>query len=225
MIEAMSALSTSPTPRAPAERTPRIAGLLLAGGRGSRFDPSGRTDKLLASVNGRPIAVQSAELLVSACDPCFAILPPGKPELRNALESQGLQIVVSDKVREGMGASLSAGVQAILAYCQPDAIVVALADMPAIRHATLSALLDAWQDDAGGHLAAAPFFQGRRGHPVIFDARMFPQITALSGDRGAASLLGAMPILVFDIDDPGVLTDVDTAGDLASLNATPDQTP
>jgi molybdenum cofactor cytidylyltransferase len=192
--------------------------LLLAGGRGSRFDPDGRTDKLLAAWRDQPIASHSAGFLSSACDPCFAILPPGKPELALLLESKGMHTVVSDKVHEGMGASLAAGVKAILERGQPDAIVIALADMPSIRCSSLSMLLDAWRQDDGRHLVAAPFFKGRRGHPVIFDARMFPQIMDLTGDRGAAVLLREVPILAVDIDDPGVLRDVDRAEDLASLN-------
>jgi molybdenum cofactor cytidylyltransferase len=238
MIDAMSAKSESEFPachapggeaesaafRAPGGKAARIAGLLLAGGRGSRFDPSGRADKLLAPWHGRPIASHAAQLLASACAPCFAILPPEKPALRELLESMGLQTVVDDKVREGMGVSLATGVRAILAFCQPDAIVVALADMPAIRCATLSTVLAAWRLDAGHHLAAAPFYKGKRGHPVVFDARLFPKITALTGDRGAASLLGAVPILVIDIDDPGVLQDVDTEADLSTLDHSPNQT-
>jgi len=215
-------MTASFTPRTHQARAPRIAGLLLAGGRGSRFDPSGKADKLLAPWLGRPIAAWSASLLRSACDPCFAILPPGKEALRKTLENEGLLTIVDEKVREGMGASLAAGVQTVVARCQPDAIVVALADMPTIQSSTVSTLLEAWQADEGRHLAAAPFFEGKRGHPVVFGRPLFPRLAALSGERGAGAIIEALQILVVDINDPGVLRDVDTVDDLARVDQSPD---
>lgn len=211
----MTARPESPTAAA---RAPLIAGLLLAGGRGSRFDPSGQSDKLMVGWRGQPLASHAAQLLKSACDPCLAILPPGKPALKALLMREGLGTVVSDKVLDGLGASLAAGVHELVQRVQPDAIVVTLADMPAIRHSTLAKLIDAWRERGGPGLAAAPFFGDQRGHPVIFGSDLFSSLNALTGDRGAGQMLAPSRLLAIAVDDPGVLRDVDTIEDLKRMD-------
>jgi len=211
-------MSASPQSHSPAARLPLIAGLLLAGGRGSRFDPSGHSDKLMARWRGLPLASPAAQLLRSACDPCLAILPPGKPELQALLEREGFDILVSEKVYDGLGASLAAGVDELVRRVAPDAIVVALADMPAIQRSSLLTLIDAWRGRGGHDTAAAPFFDGQRGHPVIFGSGLFGMLSALTGDRGAGQALASSRLLAIEVDDPGVLRDVDTIEDLKRMD-------
>ena len=68
----------------------------------------------------------------------------------------------------------------------------------------------------GGAAAAAPQFDGRRGHPVLFTAALYPRLLALSGDRGAASVLQSLgdTLALVDAPDDGVLFDVDRPSDL-----------
>ena len=65
---------------------------------------------------------------------------------------------------------------------------------------------------------AMPVHQGRRGHPVGFAARFVPALGALEADQGARTLLRQHDEQIREIavDDPGILTDVDTAADLAA---------
>ena len=56
--------------------------------------------------------------------------------------------------------------------------------------------------------------RGRRGHPVGFSAELYSELVALSGDEGARRLLARYPAFGVEIDDPGVLIDVDTEADL-----------
>ena len=92
--------------------------------------------------------------------------------------------------------------------------VVALADMPWIRSG---------HDRAGrrarsrsGAALAAPFHRGRRGHPVGFGKACGPSSPRCGGDEGAKSVVAAhaSAMLRIDVDDPGVLRDVDTPQDL-----------
>lgn len=211
-------MSNQAKPLSREAQSPRIAGLLLAGGRGSRFDPAGQADKLLAIWHGLPLAVHVARLLKSACDPCVAVMPPGKESLRSLLEAEGVIPVVSGNVLSGLSASVAVGVHAVCADAPPDAIVVALGDMPSIRESTLLAVLQAWRSRGGRDFAAAPFFSGKRGHPVVFGAAYFDILTSLSGDRGAAQILASSRLIPVEVDDPGVLHDIDTVEDLARMN-------
>lgn len=189
-------------------------GLLLAGGRGSRFDASGQRDKLLAVIDGEPVAVRAARCLASVCAQSFAVLPPGKAALQGQLRDAGCEPLVSDTTRLGMGHSIAHGAAHILARFGARALIVALGDMPHLRPATLRALIDQLGDDP---LAiVAPIFQGQRGHPVVFGAGHLRALTQLTGDRGAFAILEHHRPRLIEVDDPGVLHDIDTPDDLGS---------
>lgn len=126
-------------------------------------------------------------------------------------QSARLRLVHCEDHAEGMGATLRAGVASLPS--DADGVFVFLGDMPLIPAAILPALADAL---AAGAPAAAPLFQGQRGHPVLFARPLFTQLAAASGDEGARSALrglGARLALV-PTDDPGVLYDVDRPDDL-----------
>jgi molybdenum cofactor cytidylyltransferase len=115
---------------------------------------------------------------------------------------------------EGMGASLRSGVASLPADAK--GVLVFLGDMPAIPASIPSRLIAALE---AGAAAAVPVFQGRRGHPVAFARTLFPDLLALSGDKGAREVLSRLGpgLAEIETDDPGVLTDVDTPDDLKAL--------
>lgn len=187
-----------------------IVGLLLAAGHGRRFGG----DKLLQPLaDGTPVAVAAARALKAACADSIAVLRPEQDALAALLEAEGLRVVRCAAARSGMGYSLAAGVAA-----SRDARgwLVALADMPCIRVATLQAVAELIR---GGAALAAPSYAGRRGHPVGFAARWRDALLALEGDEGARAILEQSRFLlhVLETDDPGVLQDVDSPADLAAL--------
>jgi molybdenum cofactor cytidylyltransferase len=110
---------------------------------------------------------------------------------------------------EGTGASIACAVRAT-----PWARgwIVALADMPAIEPDTVQAVRAAL---LAGAESAAPFHRGRRGHPVGFGAACRAELAALDGDEGARAVLARHPPARLEVDDPGILFDVDTPADLA----------
>jgi len=188
----------------------RIVGLLLAAGQGRRFGG----DKLLqALADGTPVAVAAARALKAACVDSIAVLRPEQDALASLLEAEGLRVVRCAAARSGMGHSLAAGVAASR---DAHGWLVALADMPCIRVATLQAVAELI---VGGAALAAPSYAGRRGHPVGFAARWRDALLALEGDEGARAILQQSRFLlhVLETDDPGVLQDVDSPADLAAL--------
>lgn len=188
----------------------RIVGLLLAAGQGRRFGG----DKLLqALADGTPVAVAAARALKAACAESIAVLRPEQGALASLLEAEGLRVVRCAAARSGMGHSLAAGVAASR---DAHGWLVALADMPCIRVATLQAVAELI---VGGAALAAPSYAGRRGHPVGFAARWRDALLALEGDEGARAILQQSRFLlhVLETDDPGVLQDVDSPADLAAL--------
>ena len=188
------------------ERVPPT-GILLAAGASRRFGG----DKLLAPLDdGTPLGVAACRAMHSALPLVIAVVRPPDDALASALAAQGARVVRCARADEGMGASLACGVEA-----SADAAgwVVALADMPWIAPSTIRAVADAV---AAGASLAAPVYRAERGHPVGFAAGHRDALLALAGDEGARSILAraGATLVRIDVDDPGVLRDVDTAGDL-----------
>jgi len=184
------------------------AGILLAAGSARRFGGA----KLLATLaDGTPVGVASCLALVAALPRTLAVVRPGDDALASALAATGATIVRCPRADEGMGASLACGVAASR---DAGGWVVGLADMPWIAPATIRRVADAI---AAGASIAAPFQGGERGHPVGFAPSHRDALVALGGDEGAKRILAGRraEVVRLDVDDPGVLRDVDVPGDLS----------
>lgn len=185
-----------------------LVGLLLAAGSATRFG----SDKLLHRLpHGVPIAVQAARHLRSVIPVIHAVVKPGTDDLAQQLENEGCRVVVCEAAAEGMGASLACGARAA---GRADGYLVALADMPFVRTASIAAVRDAL---AGGAPLAAPYWRAKRGHPVGVSGAFFDALLACRGDEGAKGLLkeNEKRLVKIAVGDPGVLRDIDTPGDLA----------
>jgi len=185
-------------------------GILLAAGRGRRFDPSGVRDKLLQPLRGgEPVVVASARNLLAVLPRVIAVVPPADRGVADALRALGCEVTVCPDADTGMGASLAHAVAASLPGAQ--AWVIALGDMPFVDAATMRALCDALGNGAD---VAAPVMHGRRGNPIGFGAAHLPALLALTGDEGARRIVRCAAVVDVDVDDAGIFRDIDTAADL-----------
>ena len=129
-------------------------------------------------------------------------------------QAERLRLTLAERSAEGMAESLKAGIASLPPDCA--GAFVFLGDMPRVAPGVAASLATAL---AAGAQAAAPQFAGRRGHPVLFGAALFPRLLTLSGDRGAAAVLGDLGpgLALVEAPDDGVLFDVDRPGDLGQL--------
>jgi molybdenum cofactor cytidylyltransferase len=189
-----------------------ITGILLAAGAGSRF--GGR--KLLHPLpDGTPIGVAALRTLVQAIHRVVVVVRAGDAELAGCFAREGAHVLECADAVDGMGHSLAAAVRA-----EADAAgwIVALGDMPRVAARTIESVAAALE--AGARIAV-PVCRGERGHPVGFAASCRDELLALRGDAGARSILQryAADVVRVEVDDPGILQDVDTASDLDALEA------
>jgi molybdenum cofactor cytidylyltransferase len=122
-----------------------------------------------------------------------------------------LKIVHAAAHADGLAASLKVGIESL-----PDGaegIFLFLGDMPLVPPETAGQLLAVLGPD---QQAAAPLFEGQRGHPVLMMASLFPALARLTGDRGAGALLTSLghALALMETGDPGVLKDIDRREDL-----------
>jgi molybdenum cofactor cytidylyltransferase len=86
-------------------------------------------------------------------------------------------------------------------------------DMPMVRTATLLEVAR----ELARHAVVFAQHKGMRGHPVGFSAELYSELTSLRGDEGARRLVARYPAVGIEVDDPGVLIDVDTEADLDAV--------
>ncbi len=123
-----------------------------------------------------------------------------------------LKLVHAEHHARGLSASLKAGIESLPPDCA--GAFVFLGDMPRVPLGVLGPLAEAV---AGGALAAAPVFDGQRGHPVLFSRALFADLLKLDGDKGAGGLLATLApdqLALVPAPDDGVLYDVDLRTDL-----------
>jgi molybdenum cofactor cytidylyltransferase len=186
-------------------------GILLAAGRGRRFDPSGTRNKLLQPVaaGGEPVVVASARAMLAVLPKVVAVVAPDDRGVADVLRALGGDVTTCPDADQGMAQSLVHALRHSLP--QAHGWLIALGDMPHVRVSTIQALVEAL---AGGAVIAAPVCGGRRGNPVAFSLACLPELLALSGDEGARHILKRHPVTEVAVDDPGIFQDIDQPSDL-----------
>jgi molybdenum cofactor cytidylyltransferase len=209
---------TRPQPRdepvAPADH--RIAALVLAAGRSTRM---GGPNKLLAEIGGKPLVRIAAEqALASRAAPVIVVTGHQHERVAEVLAGLPVTVVHNPDFADGLGGSLKTGIAAIPA--DADGAVVCLGDMPQVDAALINQLIAAFDPEKGA-LAVVPVFDGRRGNPVLWSRRFFPDLMSIEGDVGARYLIGRYNEAVVEVPvtGKGALTDVDTPEALRGLKA------
>ena len=208
---------TRPQPREePLHAARSIAAVVLAAGRSSRM---GGPNKLLADINGRPLVRIVAEAaLASRARPVIIVTGHQSERVEGVLAGLPVEFVHNPNYADGLGTSLKTGIAALPA--EVDGTVVCLGDMPQVDAALIDRLIDAIDPDKGA-LVAVPTIDGKRGNPVVWSRRFFPDLMTVEGDVGARHLIGRYGEAVVEVpvSDTAVLADIDTPQALEALKA------
>jgi molybdenum cofactor cytidylyltransferase len=208
---------TRPQPRAVVEKPGRsLAALVLAAGRSTRM---GGSNKLLAEIGSRPLVRIAAEqALASRARPVIVVTGHQRERVEAALAGLDVTFVHNPDYAEGMSTSVKAGIAAVPA--DADGAIVCLGDMPQVDATLIDRLLAAFDPEKGA-LAVVPTMDGKRGNPVVWSRRFFPELAELGGDVGARHLIASYPEAVAEVAvaGRGALVDVDTPDALKALKA------
>lgn len=191
----------------------RFAALILAAGASTRFAGG---HKLLADFRGKPLIAHVFKLAISApLDFRLVVTGARVGEIAALADAAGLRSLHNSEFAAGLSTSLRAGLAALPPDC--DGAIVLLGDMPLIRPETLRAIL-AVAETNPAFTAIIPTHEGKWGHPVLLKRALFDDLAMLTGDQGARKLLQSRKdVLTFEVDDPGILADLDTREALNSL--------
>jgi molybdenum cofactor cytidylyltransferase len=209
---------TRPQPRAEPEpeKGRRIAAIVLAAGRSTRM---GGPNKLLAEIGGKPlvrIAVEQA--LASRARPVIVVTGHQRDKVEAALAGLDVRFVHNPNFADGLSTSVKAGLAALPA--EADGAIVCLGDMPQVTAPLIDKLTAAFDPEKGA-LVVIPVIDGKRGNPVVWARRFFPELMAIDGDIGARHLIGRYPEAVAEValTDTAALVDVDTPDALVKVKA------
>ena len=191
---------------------PAVAAVVLAAGRSTRMGPE---NKLLRSVEGTPMICRAVDaFLASRVEPVVVVTGHEQGLVRAALAPRPVTFVHNAAHEEGMSSSLRVGLETLPDGL--DGVVVGLGDMPWVRLDHVDALIEAF-GPSGPAPICVPFHDGQRGNPILWSFEYVDELMRLTGDVGARHLLARHSARVqrVEIDDPGVLRDVDTSEALA----------
>ncbi len=139
-----------------------------------------------------------------------------RPAIEKAVPPKSrLRFVTNPDFAEGLSTSVKTGISALGANI--DAAIVQLGDMPGVGAPLLDRLIAAFSP-VEGRTICVPTVGGKRGNPVLWARRFFPEMTKLSGDSGAKHLIGEHADLVCEVEMAGeaAIIDIDTPEALAA---------
>jgi molybdenum cofactor cytidylyltransferase len=209
---------TRPQPRAEPqpEKGRSIAAVILAAGRSTRM---GGPNKLLAEIGGRPlIRIAAEEALASRAGPVIVVTGHQREKVEAALQGLDVKRVHNPNFADGLSTSVKTGLAAVPEAA--DGAIVCLGDMPQVRAQLIDKLIGAFDPERGA-LVVIPTIDGKRGNPVVWSRRFFPELMALEGDVGARNMIAryAEAVAEVPLTDTAALIDVDTPEALADVKA------
>jgi molybdenum cofactor cytidylyltransferase len=187
-----------------------VAAVVLAAGMSQRM---GRLKPLLP-FGDKPMIACVVETLHGASEisPVVVVTGNAAAQIESALCEYSVQFAHNENFAAGgMLSSVKTGVAALPPHIE--AFFLVLGDQPAVCSSTLIALRQAWQRTRAP--VVVPMHNRRRGHPVLFDRSCIAHILALPGDATLKNVVQAhtLQTVELDVEDEGVLHDVDTPTD------------
>lgn len=189
-----------------------ITVLVLAAGRSSRMGDL----KPLLKIGAKTVLERVISVFTEAgIKDVRVILGYRHSELLPQIEECGASWIRNYQWEQGMFSSVKAGVAAIggLTRC----FLVMPVDIPMVEPATIDKLVDVF--DQSGKFVCYPTFRGKRGHPPVISTQYRYEILQWENPGGLGGFLKQKRADAIDVDveDEGILLDIDTPEDYRNL--------
>ncbi|HJW50208.1 MAG TPA: nucleotidyltransferase family protein [Candidatus Limnocylindria bacterium] len=188
----------------------RAVAVVTAAGSAERFGGK----KLLAPVNGEPLLDHTIRSLLDGgvTEVIVVVSAEARRELArdvSAMNDARVRPIENPDPSRGMFSSIQIGV----AEATGDALVVLPGDMPFVRPETVRAVIAKYREHPA---IVSPRYKGKRGHPVVMPLSLRDEIAATPATANLHEVIKRHPgePVHVDVNDPGVVRDVDTRSDL-----------
>lgn len=190
-----------------------LPAIVLAAGRSSRF---GSPKALAPLATGTFISQILNGLSDAGISQRVVVVREGDHELVEALQKTvpGARTVPNPNSDRGQLSSLLVGLDAVDGP-EVTGVLVMLVDMPLVATSTIRRLVDAASSSPAAVIRAS--YGGRHGHPVVFKRAAFDALRRADPAVGAKAVVRAFTTEDVEVDDRGVLEDIDTREDYQRL--------
>ncbi|MFB3776253.1 MAG: NTP transferase domain-containing protein [Bryobacteraceae bacterium] len=192
----------------------KLTGIILAAGESRRMG----TPKALLDLGGETFLDRLIDALGSSCSPVIVVLGGDAQRIRAGLRNADrATFVLNPKHARGQLSSLQCGLAAVPANA--DGVMFIPVDKPAVLEPTIAAIARRFVERKPGELLVIPRAGGRHGHPVAVSRELVKQLLALPYQAQARDVIHAhvQETVYLDVDDPGVLDDVNDPEAYAQL--------
>lgn len=192
-------------------RSQTLSGIILAAGASSRMG----SPKALLHFQGASFLDRVIERFRSVCDPVIVVTSGHLPDVA------GAAFVRNPDPSRGMLSSLQCGLREIPA--DAEGVLFCPVDIPAVRPETIQQVAERFLEQRPP--VALPQYRGKHGHPVCISRALAEEILALPVTAQARDVIHRhMPdAAIVDVDDSGVVTDIDTPEDYRALQRSAEQ--
>lgn len=183
-----------------------LAGIILAAGESRRMG----SPKPLLDFEGETFLDRLILTLSAVCSPVIVVLGWEPAIIRAGIKrAEMAKFVVNPDYQRGQLSSLQCGIAA--APAEAEGVMFTPVDHPAVKPSTVVRLARAFEARTPEQLVFVPRFQGRNGHPVCAARDLFGEFLALAPEAAARDLIHRYrgQTVYLDVDDPGVLQDID----------------
>ena len=193
-----------------------IWAIVLAAGMSTRMG----AQKLLLPFEGKTIIEKVVEnILISGIFQIRVVLGSDQIKIAETLKSWPVHFVVNEKFQEGMLTSVISGVKALPPEAK--AVLIFLGDQPFIPGSVTEKVVETWKNSEKG--IVIPLFNGKRGHPPLYDLKYRNELSNLDPAAGLRSVAQKFPEDIYEVETfcPEIVRDIDTKDDyLNELNKT-----
>jgi len=183
-----------------------ITAIVLAAGKSERI---GRPKPLLPTGDGTPFLTAILETMTNtAVDEVRVVVGHAAEQVIDVGGLVRHVIVHNREFERGMLSSVQAGIKAL----PPGTTAFLLwpVDQPLVLPDTVDRIIEAWKRLHAP--VVVPVYRGKRGHPTLFSATLADELMRAPETEGARAVVHAFEkaLAEVDVDDPGILTDIDT---------------
>jgi len=183
-----------------------ISCVLLCGGHSSRFG----SPKALAVISGKPVIQRLQEtLLGSNLDEIIVVLGAKAVDIEPyLLKHKKIKVVHNKDYNLGQTSSFKAGLKEVSLSSQ--GIMLLPVDFPLLEPGTVNFLIETFEHQAPHILI--PTYQGKKGHPPIFNGLLKKELLALNDNEGINTIAHkhADGLRLCPVMDQGILLSFNT---------------
>lgn len=182
-----------------------IAGIILAAGDSRRMG----SPKALLEYQGETFVGRLVRIFSKFCDPVIVVAGRHADQIRAAVD---VPVLVNSNPDRGQLSSLQTALMHVgqAVALQPPVFPGFLftpVDCPIFQESTIAALIAEFRRNAAP--LTIPRYSGKRGHPVLVNGSLATEFLELAPTEETRVVINRHPIHYVDVDDAGVLADVD----------------